>query len=254
MSELFKFTKMQAFGNDFAIFDFRNEHIDTEFTRNDLIILTDRNFGIGCDQLITIHKCQRPDDEKGVNVAIRIFNFDGTEAMNCGNGIRCVIGYIARETNKPLVRVQVGNKLMLGKPDRNTKYAKVNMGIPTIDGDMVELGNLHKIVVVDNFDNIDRMPNNEYNVQYVQVRSRTEVFMRSIERGSGETLSCGSGTCAVACYCIANNLVDKNVKVFSRGSDIMDTSAEVSWDGDGKPVLLGGNYTFVFTGEIEFGG
>ena len=75
--------------------------------------------------------------------------------------------------------------------------------------------------------------------------------MRTIERGSGETLSCGSGTCAVAAYCITNNLVDKNVKVVSRGSDIMDTAAEVSWDGAGKSMLLGGNYSFVFSGEIE---
>jgi diaminopimelate epimerase len=75
--------------------------------------------------------------------------------------------------------------------------------------------------------------------------------MRTIERGVGETMSCGSGTCAVAGYCIKNNLTDKVMKVTSRGSDIMDTSAEISWDGEGKPMLLGGNYSFVFTGEIE---
>ena len=91
----------------------------------------------------------------------------------------------------------------------------------------------------------------EYNLHYIQVRSRGEVFMRTIERGSGETLSCGSGTCAVAAYCIKNSLTDKNVKIVSRGSDIMDTAAEVSWDGDGKAILLGGNYNFVFSGEIE---
>ena len=251
MAERFKFTKMHAFGNDFAIFDFRNEHVDKQFSVNDLIILTDRNFGIGCDQLLTLHKSQRPDDEKGMNVMMRVYNQDGTEAQNCGNGVRCVIGYVARETQKPLIRVQIGNKFVLGKADRQTRFAKVNMGVPVVNGDIVDIGNKHKIVVVQNFDNINRMPNDEYNVHYVQIRSRTEVFMRSIERGVGETLSCGTGTCAVGAYCIKNNLTDKNMKIMSRGSDILDTMAEIAWDGDGKPILLSGNYSFVFTGEIE---
>ena len=251
MAEKYKFTKMHAFGNDFAIFDFRTEHVDTQFSTAQLIIMTDRNFGIGCDQLITLHKSGKPDDEKGSNVAIRVFNQDGTEAQNCGNGIRCVIGYIARESQKPLVRVQIGNKMMLGKPDRVSMFAKVNMGIPVVNGDVVELGNKHKIAIVENFDNMAKKADEEYNLHYIQVRSRGEVFMRTIERGSGETLSCGSGTCAVAAYCIKNSLTDKNVKIVSRGSDIMDTAAEVSWDGDGKAILLGGNYNFVFSGEIE---
>lgn len=251
MADKYKFTKMHAFGNDFAIFDFRAEHVDFQFSRAQTIIITDRNFGIGCDQLITIGKSAKPDDEKGTNVAIRIFNQDGTEAMNCGNGIRCVIGYVARESQKPLVRVQVGGKMMLGKPDRASLFAKVNMGIPVVNGDTVEIGNKHKVSIVDNFDNMPKQSDPEYNLHYVQVRSRKELFMRTIERGSGETLSCGSGTCAVAAYCIANNLVEKNVKVISRGSDIMDTAAEVSWDGVGKPILLGGNYNFVYSGEIE---
>ena len=247
----YKFTKMHAFGNDFAIFDFRVENVDMEFSTAQKIIMTDRNFGIGCDQLITIHKASKPDDDKGTNVAIRVFNQDGSEAQNCGNGIRCVIGYIARESQKPLVRVQIGNKMMLGKPDRASLFAKVNMGVPVVNGDIVEIGNKHKIMIVENFDNMATKPDEEYNLHYVQVKSRSEVFMRTIERGSGETLSCGSGTCAVAAYCITNNLVDKNVKVVSRGSDIMDTAAEVSWDGAGKSMLLGGNYSFVFSGEIE---
>ena len=252
MAEKFAFIKMQAFGNDFAIFDFRNEHTDYEFTESRIIITTDRNFGIGCDQLITIHKSTRPDDEKGANVLIRVFNPDGTEAKNCGNGIRCVVGYIARENTKPLVRVQIGDKIMLGKPDRQSMYAKVNMGVPVVNGDIVELLNKHKIQVVENYDNLPSEVDAEYNLHFIQVRSRTEIYMRTIERGTGETLSCGSGTCAVAAYCISNNLVDKKVRVVSRGSDIMDTAAEVTWDGEGKPMLLGGNYSFVYTGEIEF--
>ena len=247
----YQFTKMHAYGNDFCVFDFRNEEPNFEFDENQIIILTDRNFGIGCDQLLTIHKCVKPDDEKGTNVMIKIYNQDGSKAMNCGNGIRCIVGYIARESTKPLVRVQVGNKLMLGKPDRNSMFAKVNMGIPTVNGNIVEIGNKHKIEIVDNFDNITTTSDPEYNLHYVQVRSRGEVYMRTIERGSGETLCCGSGSCAVVAYCIANNLTDKNVKVVSRGSDIMDSAGEVSWDGAGKPILLGGHYNFVYTGEIE---
>lgn len=251
MADKLKFTKMHAFGNDFIVFDFRNEHQDKQFTESDLILTCDRNFGIGCDQMIVIHKSSTPDDEKGTNVKIDVYNNDGSVAENCGNGIRCVAGYIARENTKPLVRVQLGNKITLVKVDRENEFAKANMGTPIVNGDIVELGNKHKIIIVDNFDNMDFTPNDEYNIHYVQVKSRTEVFMRSIERGVGETMSCGSGTCAVAGYCIVNNLTDKVMKVTSRGSDIMDTSAEISWDGEGKPMLLGGNYSFVFTGEIE---
>ena len=141
---------------------------------------------------------------------------------------------------------------MLGKPDRQSMYAKVNMGVPVVNGDIVELLNKHKIQVVENYDNLPSEVDAEYNLHFIQVRSRTEIYMRTIERGTGETLSCGSGTCAVAAYCISNNLVDKKVRVVSRGSDIMDTAAEVTWDGEGKPMLLGGNYSFVYTGEIEF--
>ena len=216
----YQFTKMHAYGNDFCVFDFRNEEPNFEFDENQIIILTDRNFGIGCDQLLTIHKCVKPDDEKGTNVMIKIYNQDGSKAMNCGN-------------------------------DRNSMFAKVNMGIPTVNGNIVEIVNKHKIEIVDNFDNITTTSDPEYNLHYVQVRSRGEVYMRTIERGSGETLCCGSGSCAVVAYCIANNLTDKNVKVVSRGSDIMDSAGEVSWDGAGKPILLGGHYNFVYTGEIE---
>jgi len=251
MVKKFNFTKMYAYGNDFAVFDFRKEDKEEQFNPSQLIILTDRNFGIGCDKLLTIHKCVKPDDEKGTNVKIRIYNQDGTEANNCGNGIRCVIGYIARESQKPLVRVQVGNKLILGKPDRKALFAKVNMGIPVVNGDVVELGDKHKIQVVENFDNIAKRADGEYHLQYVQIRSRSEIFMRSIEKGGGEVLSSGGGSCAVVAYCMANNLVDKQVKVVSRGSDIMDTSAEVSWDGVGKPILLGGHYNFMYKGEVE---
>jgi len=251
MPDLYKFTKMHAFGNDFAIFDFRIEHTTMQFSKPQIIILTDRNFGIGCDQLIIINKSSKPDDEKGINVAIQVYNKDGSYAENCGNGIRCVVGYISRETRKPLVRVQIGNKMIIGKADKNSQFAKVNMGVPVIHNDIVEIGNKHKVVIVKDFSEMVDRIDPEYNVHYVQLRSRNNVFMRTIERGSGETLSCGSGTCAVAVYCISNNLVDKNVKIFSRGSDIMDTAAEVSWDGEGKPILLGGNYNFVFTGEID---
>ena len=251
MATKLRFTKMHGFGNDFAIFDLRTENADFQFTNSDLIITGDRNFGIGCDQLITIHKSEMPEDEKSVTVAIKVYNQDGTEAKNCGNGIRCIVGYIARETAKPVIRVQLGGKNYLGKADKEKGVAKVNMGVPTVDGEIVELGNRHKINIVQNFDNINRTPDPEFNVHYVQVRARDDIFVRSIERGAGETMCCGSGACACAAYCITKGLTDKVMKVFTRGSDIMGDSLQVNWDGEGKPMLLGGGYTFVFTGEIE---
>ena len=250
MPKKYSFTKMQAFGNDFVIFDFRNGEEHT-FTKSEIIITTDRNYGIGCDQLITIHKSTRADDEKGTNVVIHVYNGDGTEAMNCGNGIRCVVGYISQETNKPIIRVQIGNKIMVGKANKENGTAKVNMGVPIVNGDIVDIGNKHKIIIVDNFSDIDTATNDEMNIHYVQIRDKNEVFMRSIERGTGETLSCGSGTCAVAAYCIKNGLTTSPMKVISRGSDIMDTHANVAWEGEGKQMLLSGNYSFVYTGEIE---
>ena len=249
--EKFAFTKMQAFGNDFAIFDFRNEHTDKQLSINDLIILTDRNYGIGCDQFITIHKAQQPDDEKGTNVSIKVYNQDGMESNYCANGVRCVVGYIAKENQKPIVRVQIGNKILLGKPDRQAMFAKINVGIPVVNGDIVDLGTQHKINIVENFDNINKLPDEQYDIHYVQIRSRNEIFVRSIVKGAGELLSSGDGSCACAAYCITNNLTEKNMKVTNRGSDIMDTSEDITWDGAGKPMLFGGNYAFVFTGEIE---
>lgn len=246
----YNFTKMHAFGNDFAIFDFRNENSDVIFNENQIIILTDRNFGIGCDQLLVLYKSTEPDNDKGTNVMLRVYNQDGTEAQNCGNGVRCVVGYISKNSTKPLVRVQVGGRWAIGRADQKTLFAKVNMGTPIVNGNIVEIGNKHRIEIVDNFDNIDKKPDPNYNVHYVQIRARDEVFMRTIERGSGETLCCGSGTCAVVAYCISQNLTDRKVRVISRGSDIMDAAAEVSWE-EGKPMMLGGNYSFVYTGEVE---
>ncbi len=251
MENEYKFTKMHAFGNDFAIFDFREENENLLFSKAQLIIMADRNFGIGCDQIIIINKSFKADDEKGVNVSIRIFNQDGSEAENCGNGIRCVVGYVARENQKPLVRVQVGKKIIPGKPNRSALSATVNMGVPVVNGNIVEIGNKHKIMIVENFDNIEKKTDPEYNLHYVKILSRNEVFMRTIERGSGETLSCGSGSCAVAAYCITNNLVDQKVKIISRGSDIMNKFAEINWAGVGKPMLLTGNYSFVYSGVIK---
>lgn len=252
MAKKYDFTKMHAFGNDFVIFDFRSENTDVSFSKSHIIVISDRNFGIGCDQLIMIYKASKPDDEKGVNVMIRVFNQDGTEAQNCGNGIRCVVGYIARESLKPLVRVQIGKKVMLGKPDRKSSSVLLNMGVPVINGDVVELGNKHKIIVATDINNIQQEPDPEYNLHYIEIRSRKEVFMRTIERGVGETLSCGSGTCAVAAYCISNDFADNDVSIISRGSYIAgEEHARVSWGGVGKPILLSGKYSFVFTGTIE---
>ena len=250
MADKLAFTKMQAFGNDFVIFDFRKTQ-PHNFTKSELIVITDRNFGIGCDQLITMHPCSKPDDEKGTNVMIKVYNGDGSEALNCGNGVRCIVGYISRETVKPIVRVQIGNKMMVGKADKNKDFAKVNMGIPVVNDNIVEIGNKHKITVVQNFEGMELKPDDEFNMHYIQVRSKNEVYMRSVEKGTGETLSCGSGTCAVAAYCITKGLTVSPMRVMSRGSDIMDTVAEVAWEGPGKQMLLAGNYSFVFNGEVE---
>jgi diaminopimelate epimerase len=248
---LINFTKMHSFGNDFIIFDFRNQ--DRILKEDEIIYLADRNYGIGCDQIIALYKATLPDDEKSTNILVRIYNQDGTQASQCGNGVRCIAGYIARETNKIIVRVSIDTgPTVLAKPDKNTFFAKVNMGIPIVENDTVKIGNNHKIIIVKDFNNIDKTPNISYNVSYVRVDSKEQIFIRTVEMGVGETLSCGSAACAASAYCISNNLTNKVVKVMTRGSDIMDSMAEISWEGPGKPMLQGGGYTFVFTGAVDF--
>jgi diaminopimelate epimerase len=245
------FIKMHAFGNDFAIFDCRKENQDLLLSSNDVIILADRNFGIGCDQVIVIYESATPSDEKSLCVMTRIYNTDGSEAQQCGNGMRCIAAYVLENEKQNLIKIQIGDKTVIAKYERDKKIVKVNMGIPVVMGEMVDIGNKHKVIVVDNFDNIDKTINNEFNINYVKINSKTEIFVRTIERGVGETLSCGSGVCASVAYCITQNLTEKIVKVITRGSDIMSSSLEVAWEGSGKPMLQAGSFTNVFEGEIE---
>lgn len=246
---------MHAFGNDFVVFDFRTENTDKVFTANEVIYIADRNFGIGADQVISIYKSDTPDDEKYANVNVRVHNVDGSEASQCGNGMRCISGFVVKDNPKPLVRVNIlttaGNGMtMVAAPNLERNSSKVKMGIPVFEGDVVNMGNKHKIIIVENFDSMNMKPDGEFNISYVQVKSRTEIFMRTVERGVGETMSCGSASCAAVAHCIKNNLTDREVSVMTRGSDIMDSVATISWKEDTTPILMDGTFTTVFTGEI----
>lgn len=215
--------------------------------------VSDINFGIGSDGLITI------SPSKYADCKMRIFNKDGSEGKMCGNGIRCVARYFyenVKKKSKITIETKSGIKKIYVKPTKNDYLIKVNMGKPILKSkkipvllkkkkilnlnynfnnlnlriSCVSMGNPHTIIFVDNVDAIDIkkisqqiqkskiFPNNT-NVEYVQILSKNHIKMRVFEIGSEETLSCGTGACASVVAGILNNLLDKKekIKVETRG-------------------------------------
>ena len=243
---------MHSFGNDFIIIDLRTENKDYILTEDNIIYLCDRNYGVGCDQLLVISKSDKADDDKSVNVNVKIFNADGSEALQCGNGLRCISGFVAKAIEKVIIKCHIKENTFITKADKQKQYTKVNMGIPKIENDTITIGNQHKIIIVENFDTLIREPHHTFNYNYVQIKDKDNIFVRTVEKGVGETLSCGSGICASVAYCIQNNLTNKAVKVTTRGSDIVDSVNDVAWDNvNNKPILQGGFYNFIFEGVID---
>ncbi len=271
------FTKMEGAGNDFVVFDATAHAFD--LTAAQLRKVADRHFGVGCDQILVVEKASGPQADFGY----RIFNADGGEVEQCGNGARCFVKFVHLRglTAKTALRVETLSGLIEPRLESDGEV-NVNMGAPVlalvdvpftaarpglvqtigVDGLEVEvavlsMGNPHAVQVVADVDTapvgtqgplIERHPQfpNRVNAGYMQVIDRHSIRLRVFERGAGETLACGTGACAAVVSGIERGLLDSPVTVQTRGGRLT-----IAWLGGDNPVWMKGPATCVFEGTIE---
>jgi len=272
-----KFTKMQGLGNDFVVLDAITVKISLD--PRQLRRIADRHFGIGCDQILLVEAPRQAHTD----FYYRIFNADGGEVEQCGNGARCFVRYVHERglTNKTEIRVGTLSGVIVPRLESDGQVT-VNMGVPEfdparipfeapgrsliyelmVDGRQLEIsalsmGNPHAIQLVPDIERApvatdgplierhSRFPQGA-NAGFVQIIGRQHIRLRVFERGAGETLACGTGACAAVAAARARGLLDERVTVSTRGGDL-----GISWAGDGEPVMMTGPAVTVFEGEIE---
>ena len=271
------FTKMQGAGNDFVVFDGVSRSID--LTPVQLRAIADRHFGVGCDQILLVEPPTRADTD----FRYRIFNADGGEVQQCGNGARCFVRFVHDQglTPKREIRVETASGIIVPKLEDDGRVT-VDMGPPRFDPadipfdaparrstyrldvagrelevSVLSMGNPHAVWVVEDVDSapvaelgslIERHPRfpERVNAGFMQIVGRDEIRLRVFERGSGETLACGTGACAAAVAGMTRGLLDAAVTVHTRGGDL-----SIRWAGEGRSVFMTGPAVSVFHGEIE---
>lgn len=272
-----KFSKMHGLGNDFVVIDAINQRVD--LTSAQIRHLADRRYGIGCDQLLLVETSDRPDSD----FRYRIFNADGGEVEQCGNGARCFARFVRTKGLTSAERIRVHTRAgLMELVVHDDERVSVDMGIPrlepadipfdasmraplyalSVEGEtfeigVVSMGNPHAVLQVPHVDsapvaklgpaieNHPRFPNH-VNVGFMEIVARDRIRLRVFERGAGETLACGSGACAAVVAGRVQGLLDETVTTELRGGDLV-----VSWVGGNQPVLMTGPATFVFEGTIQ---
>jgi diaminopimelate epimerase len=272
-----KFTKMHGLGNDFVVLDALTQPLALDARQ--LRFLADRHFGVGCDQILLVEPPRQPDTD----FYYRIFNADGGEVEQCGNGARCFVRYVRKRglTTKTAIRVGTLGGVIVPRLEADGQVT-VDMGVPhfepskipflapkqaltyTLDVDKIvceisvlSIGNPHAIQIVADVDRAPvttqgslieahaRFPQ-RVNAGYMQIVDRSHIRLRVYERGAGETLACGSGACAAVVAGVMRGLLDQRVLVTTRGGDL-----GISWAGAGQSVLMTGPAATVFESEIE---
>ena len=271
-----KFTKMQGAGNDFVVIDATRQPLG--LTPETIHKLAHRNFGVGFDQLLVIE----PARTSGTDFYYRIFNADGGEVNQCGNGARCFVRYVHDKglSRKSAIRVETGSGIIeprlekdgritvaMGAPefepakipfvaDRPALTYALEVGGRTIEIGAVSMGNPHAVQLIANVEAapvltegplIEKHPRfpQRVNAGYMQIEERRRIRLRVFERGSGETLSCGTGACAAVAVGIARGLLDSPVEVQTNGGKL-----EIAWQGGKNPVMMTGPAETVYEGEI----
>ncbi len=272
-----EFSKMQGLGNDFFVFD--APAAGTPLDPDTVRALADRRTGVGFDQALML---EAPRDSNN-RVFYRIFNSDGSEVEQCGNGARCVAALLhsrapqlgrelAMESKGGIVRASVREdgqvSVQLGVPNFDPASLPMNapaeapvytldVGGETVEFGAVSIGNPHVVISVPDvksapvarlgpaIEHHRRFPRG-VNVGFMQIVDRGHIQLRVFERGVGETLACGTGACAAVAVGRSRGLLDANVRV-----DLPGGRAHVSWPGSGQPVWLSGPATTVFSGMIE---
>ena len=272
-----KFTKMHGLGNDFVVIDMINQLIT--LTNSQVCTLADRHLGIGCDQLLLVER----SDTHGVDFRYRIFNADGSEVQQCGNGARCFARFVRDKglTNKSEIIVETASGIITLYIEDH-EMVRVNMGVPNfdpaslpfhmpheslvyeleLDGGLqpigaVSMGNPHVVLEVPD---IDHAPVDELglrleshplfpervNVGFMQRLGKDHIRLRVYERGAAETQACGTGACAAVAIGHRWGLLSDEVTVSLPGGDLL-----IRWAGEGEALWMIGPATTVFEGTIE---
>ncbi len=274
---MLNFTKMQGLGNDFVMLDAVRQTVP--LTPDLLRAIADRRFGIGCDQILVV----RPAQTSGRDFRYQIFNSDGSEVENCGNGARCFVRFVREEglTDQQRITVETLGGVIAPEclPDGSVR---VDMGEPILDPARVPMltsqpGPVHVLQVgntavrvaavsmgnphaVQRVDDVDQAPVTEQgpqiehhpafprrvNVGYLQVLHRDAIRVRVWERGAGETLACGTGACAAVVSGILQGWLDASVTVETRGGRL-----QIDWQGPGHPVLMTGPAATSYRGAFD---
>ena len=273
-----KFSKMHGLGNDFVVIDGMRQYV--ELTPETIRALGDRHTGVGFDQLLLVEPPETPD----ADFRYRIFNADGGEVEQCGNGARCFVRFVHDQglTNKDAIVVETKRGIIyprleadglvtvdMGQPrfspaeipfESESDAAEQPLQLPdgtTLTIGVVSMGNPHAVTVVSDIDTAPVMtqgPQVEHharfpqrvNAGFMQIEDRHNIRLRVYERGAGETLACGTGACAAVVSGIRRGLLDSPVRVQTRGGDL-----RIAWGGPGQSVIMTGPAVTVFTGEID---
>jgi diaminopimelate epimerase len=274
---LLRFTKMHGLGNDFVVIDLITQRF--KIKPHHIRKIADRHFGVGCDQVLLVEIPTQPD----VDFQYRIYNAEGSEVEQCGNGARCFARFVRdkRLTGKKSIKVEtLAGILELEVTDN--RQVRVDMGQPILDPmripfqaeeeqasysltvhdqqwqvGAVSMGNPHVVLPVDDVDNApvetlgpsieshSRFPQ-RVNVGFAQIVNRQTLRLRVFERGVGETLACGTGACAAVVSGIVQGQLDSKVNVSLPGGEL-----SIEWQGLGQPVIMTGPATTVFEGQIQ---
>lgn len=272
-----QFSKMHGLGNDFMVIDAINQPVS--LTPERVRHWANRHTGIGFDQLLLVEAAQTPSAE----FRYRIFNADGGEVAQCGNGARCFARFVREKgmTDLDVIPVETNTGLItLSMVDQ--QRVRVNMGVPrfepaeiplnqqqreasyqtdyngaAVSFSALSMGNPHMVMQVDDLQYMDIEPMGRFfeshplfperaNIGFMQVHSRQRFKLRVFERGVGETMACGSGACAAMVAGIQLGLLDSNATAVLLGGEL-----QLEWQGEGKPVMMTGDTAMVFTGEID---
>jgi len=272
----FEFTKMHGTGNDFVVIN--NIKQDVSLSAGQIRHIADRHFGVGCDQLLLVEATERDDAE----FRYRIFNADGGEVEQCGNGARCFARFVIDQglTNSRNISVETASGLIHLKLEQDERVS-VDMGVPDFEPQAlpfeaegtpeyhelvvnsekyaigaVSIGNPHAVLLVDSvneapvttlgplIEHHERFPQ-RVNVGFMEIVDRGHIRLRVYERGVGETLACGSGACAAVAVAIRNRLLDENVRAELRGGDLT-----IAWAGINNALLMTGPAETVYEGQI----
>ncbi len=268
---------MHGLGNDFMVVDGVTQNVF--FSPEQIRRLADRNFGIGFDQLLLVEPPYDPD----LDFHYRIFNADGSEVEQCGNGARCFARFVRNKglTQKHKIKVSTSAGKMTLRLERDGGVT-VNMGVPILDPAQipfkakkfektyllqaaqqtylcgaVSMGNPHVVLEVDNITEAqvadvgtlltrhERFPKG-VNVGFMQVVSPEHIKLRVYERGAAETLACGSGACAAVVVGQLQGKLGSRVQV-----DLPGGSLTIHWEGEGKPLWMTGPAQQVYDGQIQ---